>query len=225
MNQLNLTGNPFDFLLAFLGGVLVSFTPCVYPLIPVSVSYIGASSSGSRLKGFFLSLVYVSGVAVTYSALGLAASLSGRLFGSFSGYPVVKLAAGAVILLFGFSMLEVIVLPVRNLIRLPELKKKNFFSVFFLGLVSGLIVSPCVTPVLGSILTYLASKRQVAYGALLLFCFAYGMGAILILAGTFSSFLVNLPKSGNWLNVLKKIMALVLIGTGIYFIYAGMRRF
>jgi cytochrome c-type biogenesis protein len=225
MNQLNLTGNPLDFLFAFLGGVLLSFTPCVYPLIPISVSYIGINSSGSKLKGLLLSLVYVSGVAVTYSILGLAASLSGSFFGSFSERPVVAVVTGVVIILFGLSMLDVITLPMRNFVKLPTLKKKNFFSIFFLGLVSGLMVSPCITPVLGSILTYLASKKQVVYGSLLLFCFAYGMGTVLILAGTFSTLLVNLPKSGNWLNVLKKFMAFILIGMGVYFVYTGIRRF
>ncbi|HTY44515.1 MAG TPA: cytochrome c biogenesis protein CcdA [Patescibacteria group bacterium] len=224
MNQLSLSGSPADFFLAFLGGVFLSVTPCVYPLIPVSAGYIGARSGGSKGKGFFLSLLYVSGVAVTYSLLGLVASLTGQFFGAFSANPWVQIASGAIIVIFGLSMFELFTIPLPRMIKLPAHKKQDYLSTFLLGLSSGLMVSPCVTPVLGTILTYLATKKNVVYGSLLLFSFAYGMGLILIAIGTFSGLLTSLPKSGRWLVYIKKAWAVVLTAAGVYFIITAIGR-
>lgn len=221
---MNLSGNPIDYIFAFLGGVMISFTPCVYPLIPVSVSYISAKSS-SRFKGFILSLIYVTGIAFTYSILGLIASLTGRLFGNISSHPITYLAVGAIIAVFGFSMLDLFNLPFNAKINLPIFKEKNYFSILLLGITSGLIVSPCLTPVLGSILSYLATRKNIVYGMSLLVVFAYGMGLVFILSGTFGSILVNLPKSGKWMVYIKRAAGILLVAMGIYFIYTGIRRF
>ncbi|MEW6100704.1 MAG: cytochrome c biogenesis protein CcdA [Candidatus Omnitrophota bacterium] len=221
---MTVSGSPFDFVLSYLGGAAVSFTPCIYPLIPITAGYIGATSSGSKIKGFLLSIVYVSGVAVTYSLLGVVAALTGGFFGRISALPVTNIIVGAVVLFFGLSMLEVFTITLPNIIRLPVLKKQNYFSTFLLGLSSGFLVSPCLISVLGPILAYIATKQNVVYGAILLFSFAYGMGLLLILIGTFSALLVNLPKSGKWLTLLKRFYALIIIGVGIYFIVLGLRR-
>jgi cytochrome c-type biogenesis protein len=221
---MSLSGSPLDYLAAFFGGILVSFTPCVYPLIPITAAFIGAGSAGSRSRGFVLSVAYVTGIAVTYALLGLAASLTGTIFGSIATSPAAYFIAGGMIILFGFSMLDLFVIPLPRLIKLPVLKEKNALSAFILGLSSGLIASPCLTPVLGSILVYLTAKKSLVYGTTLLFTFAYGMGAVLILIGTFSAALVNLPKSGKWLGYVKKFGAFLLVGIGLYFIYTGIRR-
>jgi len=220
-----LSENPIDYLKAFLGGVGVSFTPCVYPLIPVIIGYIGIKSGTVKLRGFALSLTYVTGVAITYSLLGLFASLTGRLFGVVSSAPLTYILVGLVIIFFGLSMLEVFNLGLPRLIRLPVLKEKNYFSIFLLGLSSGLIIGPCTAPALGAILVYLATKKNVIYGATVLFSFAYGMGLVLILAGTFGSVLVKLPKAGKWLAYIKRLGAVILIGMGVFFIFTGIRRF
>lgn len=222
---MNLSGNPADFVIAFFGGLLVSFTPCVYPLIPISAGFIGLESGGSRLRGFALSFVYVTGIAVTYSILGLLASLTGMFFGTVSSNPVTIICVGALIIIFGFSMLDIVTIDLPDIKALRQIKKHSYISTFFLGLSSGLIISPCLTPVLGSILFYLAAKRFIVYGTLLLLSFAYGMGLILILAGIFSTLLVNMPKAGKWSGYVKKFCAFVLLGTGLYFIYTGIRRF
>jgi thiol:disulfide interchange protein DsbD len=93
-----------------------------------------------------------------------------------------------------------------------------------LGLTSGLIIGPCLTPALGAILAYLATKKHIIYGTTLLFCFAYGMGFLLILVGTFSGLLANLPKSGKWMVYIKRLAAFILLAMGAYFIYVGIRR-
>ncbi|MFH1458563.1 MAG: cytochrome c biogenesis protein CcdA [Candidatus Omnitrophota bacterium] len=221
---MNLSGTPLDYLIAFFGGVLVSFTPCVYPLIPITVGYIGVKAGSSKSRGFFLSASYVTGIAVTYSLLGLLASLTGTIFGSISSSPIAYFFVGAVIILFGLSMLDLFIIPVPRFIKLPSLKKQNTFSAFILGLSSGLIAAPCLTPVLGSILVYLTTKRNLLYGITLLFSFAYGMGSVLILLGTFSGVLVNLPKSGKWMGIIKRLAAFVLILLGAYFIVTAIRR-
>jgi len=218
-------GNNLDYLAAFMGGILISFTPCIYPLIPVTAGFIGTETAGSKLKGFFLSLVYVSGIAVTYSILGLIATLTGTIFGKISSHPVTYLFVGAVIILFGFSMLGLfhIHLP-WNKAKVSGHKKHDYFSTFFLGLSSGLVISPCLTPALSSILLYLSTKKNLFFGATLLLSFAYGMGFILILIGAFEGLLLNLPKSGNWMIWIKRIGAVILIAMGAYFIYTGIRR-
>ncbi|MBU0709918.1 MAG: sulfite exporter TauE/SafE family protein [Candidatus Omnitrophica bacterium] len=218
---MNLSGNPFDYLIAFLGGILASFTPCVYPLVPVIVGYIGVKSQGERFKGFFLSLIFVTGIAITYSTLGLVASLTGTIFGKISSHPITYISVGIVIILFGVSMFGLIKLP--TLTVRPAKQKEGYLGVFLLGLTSGFLVSPCLTPVMGSILLYLSTKQSVLYGTTLLMSFAYGMGLIFVLAGTFSALLLNLPKPGKWTVYLKKLMALILIATGTYFLYMGIK--
>lgn len=212
---MNFSGNPIDFLAAFLGGALVSFTPCIYPLIPITVGYIGTNSSGSKLKGLFLSLMYVTGVAITYAFLGILAVSTGTIFGRFTTLPLVQAIVGIVIVLFGLSMWDLFDIPLLNFVKLPAHRKNSYFSAFFLGLSSGLVISPCLTPVLGAILSYLTTQKNLLYGGLLLLSFAYGMGAVLILVGTFSAIL---PKPGKWSLYIKKAGGVVLIIMGLYLI-------
>jgi thiol:disulfide interchange protein DsbD len=221
---MNLCGNPFDFFLAFLGGVLLSFTPCVYPLVPVSAGYIGIKSNGSKLKGLILSLVYVTGIALTYSGLGLVASLSGSLFGSFSANPITHIIVGLVICGFGLAMSGLFHMPIPNLVKPSAPKGNGYLAVLVLGLTSGLVISPCVTPVLASILAYLATRKNIFYGTALLFSFAYGMGLLIILVSTFSSILFGLPKLGEKTAYVKKIFAFILIAAGVYFIFTATKR-
>jgi len=138
-------GAQLDFLAAFFGGVLVSFTPCVYPLLPVAAGYIGVTSEGKRLKGFFLGLCYVAGLAVTYSVLGMAAALSGALFGSFSSSPAAHLVAGGLIIFFGLAMLDLFALPSLTKPLAAPAKQGGYFSAFLLGGGSSLIAAPCLS--------------------------------------------------------------------------------
>jgi thiol:disulfide interchange protein DsbD len=222
---MTLSGNPSDYLFAFLGGLFFSFTPCVYPLIPISIGYIGIRAGQSKLAGLLLSLAYVTGIALTYSMLGLVASLTGTIFGRVSAHPAIHLVIGIIIILFGLSMLDLFAVTLPNNIKMPTFRKHNYFSAFVLGLGSGLMISPCATPVLGSILLYLAAKKNLFYGTTILLTFAYGMGLILVLAGTFSSFLLRLPKSGKWMLYIKRLYAIILLGVGIYFVFTAIRRF
>ncbi len=219
-----LEADSLNFLSAFLGGFVMSFTPCVFPLIPVTTGYIGISASGSRLKGFILGFVYVTGVALTYAALGVAASLTGNLFGKVSSNPWVLMTVGAVIGVFGLAMLDLFHISLPQAIKMPVHKKGSVFSTFVLGLCSGFVVAPCTAPVMGSILVLISTRSNVVYGGLLLLCFAYGMGFILIASAVFSALLTTLPKAGRWMVIVKKIYALLLLGASAYFIAEAVRR-
>lgn len=214
-----LQGNFLDYLTAFIAGIVVSFSPCVYPLVPVVLGFIGVKSGASRLRGLSLSLVYVSGLAVTYSILGLIASLSGKLFGQISSHPASFLVVGNVCIVAGLSFFDVIKISFTRL-RLANkvTTDKGYLSSFLLGAASGLVAGPCTAPALAAILVYVASKQNVIYGTSLLFVFAYGMGFLLILVGTFSSVFVNLPKSERWLRGIKKLCGFILLAIGEYFL-------
>lgn len=214
-----LSGSPVDYIFAFFGGVLWSFTPCVYPLLPVIIGYIGVSACASRSRAFILSFSYASGTAFIYSLLGIMASLGGRAFGGIMSSLPVKIFSGAVILFLGLVMLDLVRLrvPVFRLARADK-SRGSLLGAFFLGCSSALLISPCVTPVLGSILVFLASRKNIAYGATLLLSFAYGMGLVFVLAGTFSYIIIRLPRSGAWLEWIKRVCAFLLCGTGVYFI-------
>lgn len=208
------------YITAFLGGVLVSFSPCILPLIPVTLGFIGVRAGSSRIRGLSISLVYVLGIAVIYSALGLIAALSGRLFGQISTHPVSYLIIGNACIIAGLSFFDLININFTGLRLQGRIKVRgDYLSAFLLGLASGLVASPCTTPVLGAILVYAASKQNVVYATSLLFVFACGMGLLLVIAGTFGALFFNLPKSEAWLRRIRRFGGFILLGMGEYFIF------
>jgi cytochrome c-type biogenesis protein len=213
------------FLAAYLGGLVISFTPCTYPLIPVTVGFIGAQGSTSKLRGFFLSLFYVCGIAFTYSILGGAAALSGRLFGQMQTTPWTYFIMGNLCLIMGLSMLDVfnLSLPVpQKLMQFTgDKNKKGFLDSFLIGAVSGVVIGPCTAPALAVLLGYVAVKTNLLLGMSLLFVFAFGMGTLLIIVGTFAGVIASLPKSGQWMMKIKTVFGLILIGAAEYFLYTA----
>lgn len=202
----------------YVGGVLVSFTPCVYPVIPLTVAYVGGRSGGSRSKGFFLSLVYVLGMAVAYTAIGGFAALTGRLFGQIQSNPWVHVVVANIVILLGLSMLDVFEIPVPPILsRLPsKTRGQGYWGSFFVGLTSGFILGPCSAPVLCVILGYVAAQQSVVYGMSLLFVFSLGMGTLLILLGTFTGLLASLPRAGAWMVRVKHLFGWLMLLIGEY---------
>lgn len=148
-----LSGYISDYFSVFLAGVAVSFTPCIYPIIPITATLIaGVNVKGTKLAGFVLSCVYVLGIAVSYSILGVAAVLTGRFFGQFQNSPYAFLFVAAVFVFFSLVMADFVPFPALSLGVRGHMKPRNVLSVFFVGLTSGLIVGPCTAPVLGSLL-------------------------------------------------------------------------
>jgi len=220
---MHLSGNFFDYFVVFWSGVLVSFTPCVYPVMPITASFIGGINiRGTKLMGFFISLVYVFGIAITYCAIAVFAALTGKVFGQVQNHPAVFFMVAGILVVFAFVMFDVIQLPNFGANIQNKIKPKNLWSVVLFGMVSGLVVGPCTAPILGTLLLYVASKQNIWHGISLLFVFSYGVGASLILVGTFSGILSNLPKSGPWLVRIKQFCGLVLlIVAGYFFMKAG----
>lgn len=213
------------FLAAYLGGVIISFTPCTYPLIPVTVGIIGAQGSSSRHRGFSLSMLYVAGMALTYSILGGAAALSGKIFGQMQTTPWTYFIMGNLCLIMGLSMLNVFSLSLPVSQKLMKFtgggNRKGFLRIFIIGAISGFVIGPCTAPVLAVLLGYVALKTNVLTGMALLFVFAFGMGTLLVIVGTFAGAVATLPKSGVWMKKIKFIFGLILIGAAEYFLYAA----
>jgi thiol:disulfide interchange protein DsbD len=208
------------FLLVFLGGLLTGFTPCVYPMIPITIAVIGAQASGKKLGGFVLSLFYVLGIAVTFSALGMAAAKTGSLFGSAMSHPIVTVLIAAVFFIMGLSMLGAFVMqmPPALASRLRGKKRAGFAGAFITGLLAGLVVSPCISPLLVVILTWVAKKGSLFLGFGLLFTFALGLGVLFIVIGTFSGALRALPKSGGWMEWIERGFGVLLLALAVLFL-------
>lgn len=211
-----------NYLIAFFSGVAVSFTPCVYPLMPITASFIGGiNTQGTRWMGLIISVVYVLGMALTYCVFGVLAALTGKIFGQLQNHPIVPLIVGNVLIFLALVMFDVIPFPVLGLNQ-QKPKPKNLWAVLLVGAMAGLAVGPCTAPVLGTLLTFVASKQNLLYGITLLFVFSYGVGASLILVGTFSGLLSRLPKSGWWLVRIKQACGVILlVAAEFYLIEAG----
>ena len=212
----------WTFVAVFLGGVATSFTPCVYPIIPIIVGVVGASQERSKIRNFFLSIAYVLGMALTFSVLGVVAALAGKVFGQFQMTSTVHLVLGGIMIVFALSLFDVIRIPVFWLNKAGAgtfSKGGNFLNCFIMGASSGLIAAPCATAVLGALLAYVASTRNVILGFSMLFTYAAGIGVLLVVVGTFSGILANLPRSAKWLGVVNKLMASIVLILGCYFIF------
>ena len=209
-----------SFLSVFLAGILTSFTPCIFPMLPITISILGYhADKNSRMKNFSRSLAYVLGIALTYSSLGVVAALTGSLFGSVLtnkyvlGFLVVLFFAMAMSMWGAFEMQSPAF--IRN--RLGTGKSHGLFGAFIMGLVAGVVASPCVGPVLVSILTYVSTTKNAFLGFSLLFTFAMGLGLIFIVIGLFSSALKLLPKSGAWMDRIKFVLGAGMWGAALYY--------
>lgn len=192
-------------------------------MLPITLSVIGTKNSKSSLQSFSYASLYVLGIALTYSALGVFAAVTGSLFGSALQNPYIVGSIASIFVLMGLSMFDVFLVQIPSglqtkLSSINRSQNKNYLGVFVMGLISGLIATPCVGPVIVSMLTFVAQTKNIFLGFWLLFTFAIGMGLILILFGTFSNRLVNLPKAGTWMENIKKAMGLVMFGIAFYYI-------
>ncbi|MFC1594030.1 cytochrome c biogenesis protein CcdA [Candidatus Omnitrophota bacterium] len=207
-----------DYIIVFFAGVGLSFTPCVFPLIPITISAITPRAQGSKSKGLLLSLIYVSGIATTYAILGLIAGLTGTLFGKISTHPISYVVVGIACIIFGLSMFDVVRLPLPRITTKGSSARTGFFSLFIFGMVAGLVVGPCTAPVLGSLLLYVGTRQNLFVASTLLLTFGYGVGFVLMLAGAFSGLLQGLPKAGRWMVWVKRFCGGALILFGISFL-------
>ena len=204
------SGLLWSFLLMFLAGLGASLTPCVYPMIPITMAIIGAKGGG-KAKGFILSLALVLGMAVTYTTLGVVAAKSGAAFGAFAQKPSFLFPVSLIFAVFALSLFGAfeIRLPAGLAAKLQgDGSRSGLGGAFVMGLVLGPLSAPCVGPIVGSVLVGIAQHGQVWLGASQLFVFSLGMGVLFLAVGTFSA---GLPRSGDWLTRLKQAMGLVVL--------------
>jgi thiol:disulfide interchange protein len=207
--------------LIFLAGILTSFEPCIYTMLPVTVTFISTQAGGSKIKGFFLSVIYVLGIAVTYTILGMVAALTGSVFGQLQSSIWPNILMGVVCIGLALSMFDLYEIRVPAFISNLAGKRvgSGYVTIFFLGLISGLVVGPCAGAVLLVALAYVAKSHNVLFGGTLLFTFSMGMGVLLLIVGTFSGLLMALPKAGVWMSKIRKFMGVAMIILGLYFFY------
>ncbi len=206
--------------LAFVTGLLLSFSPCTYPMVPITVS-IFAGQDRSMGKGFVLSLFYVGSMATMYGIMGLIVSLVGGVFGAWLASPPVVIGIAVVFVVFALSMFGLYNLDVPWSIK-QRLGARNssggIFGVMVLGVVAALVVSPCVGPFVAGILLWVATYGSPFFGFLLLFVFALGLGTLYVIIGTFSSAINSLPGAGEWMETVKKFFGFVLLLMALYFL-------
>ncbi|MDD5066335.1 MAG: cytochrome c biogenesis protein CcdA [bacterium] len=209
------------FLLVFLAGILASLTPCVYPVIPVIIGYIGGQSREGGFRGLVLSLFLVLGLSLVYSVLGLVAAASGSVFGSLTQTPGVTVFIGLVFTAMALSLFGLydIRLPSFLAGKLRPGKGKKYSGAFLVGMLTGLVAAPCVGPVLISLLAWISQTKNLVMGFWLLFTFTWGMGLLFILLGTFAGLVRSLPRSGYWMVLVKYFFGLLLLSAAFsYFI-------
>lgn len=204
----------------FATGIMTSLTPCIYPMLPITTSIIAKQATHQK-QAIWLSVIYVLGLALVYAALGMLAASTGKLFGSVASHPITLLLVATFCLLMALWIMGWLSMPnISFLSGAPKgvSSKSAYLNVFVAGCISGLVMAPCTSPVLGMLLMYVAGEGDLAWAALLMFVFALGMSALLVIAGSFSGFLALLPRSGRWLNTVKWLMALPMLGAAIYLV-------
>jgi len=213
--------------LAFLGGVLTSLTPCIYPMIPITAAIVGGQSvavggaAPARMRTALLTGLYVLGLALVYSLLGLAAGLSGSLFGAVSTNPVALFAMANMLLLAALAMLNV--LPMRLPAGLAARAAGagtagRAGGAFVMGALSGLVAAPCSAPVMAAVLTWVSATRSAGLGFLYLFAFSLGMCTLLVAVGLSAGTLARLPRAGVWMLWIKRLFALLMLGAAEYYL-------
>ena len=203
--------------LVFVAGLGVSLTPCVLPMVPITIGIIGARSAGSRLQAVSLAATYVFGLALVYTLLGVGAGLFGWMFGSWMQSVMVVGAVSAFFFVMGLAMFGLFDLGVPSSIqtKLSQYGGAGYGGAFVVGMVGALVAGPCSGPVLLSIIALISKQGEVALGALLMAVFSLGMGMIFLVAGAFSS---SLLRPGPWMETVKKSFGLVMWAGALYFI-------
>lgn len=205
----------------YVAGFLISLTPCVYPMIPIVIGYLG-NQTGSHKHRILAALSYVLGLSFVYSALGIIAALTGQMFGDMTVNSYVYFGFGLLLLVLGGSMMDWYYIPVPRFLQ-PKVgqagTQTSLKTSFLVGASSGLVASPCTAPVMIGILLHIASERQILSGAIMMLTFSLGMNTIFLILGLSAGFVRSLPRSGIWMVVIKKVMAFLILGSGLYFIF------
>lgn len=217
-NEYQQRGWAWMYLAAFGFGFQTSLTPCVYPMIPITLGIFGARGKGvTRGRALALATAYVVGMGLTYAALGVTVAMIGGQFGTLLANPYVVVPIVLLFCVLASSMFGAFELNLPQSIqnRLNQVGGSGFRGAFAMGLVGGLIAAPCTGPFLLGLLTFVATTRNVVGGGSLLFIYAIGMG---VLFWVLAAFAMSLPKSGRWMDWVKSAGGILLLLGGIYFL-------
>ncbi len=213
------SGILLSLLFIFIGGLALNLTPCVYPLIPITIGFFGGQSEGSTKKLFMMGLLFVIGMAITYSVIGVVTALSGAVFGSLLQNPVVIIFIALVFVVLSLSMFGVYEFQLPNsIVAKAGGAKSGYYGAFFMGLTMGIVAAPCIGPFVLGLVTYVAAKADPFFGFLMFFVLALGLGLPYLILAVFSGKIKKLPKAGEWMEAVKHIFGFILIGMAFYFI-------
>ncbi len=206
------------FIFIYLGGLALNLTPCVYPLIPITVSYFGGQAGGKTSRTFVLTLFFVLGMSITYSILGTVAATTGGLFGSALQNPWVILFIAAVLVGLATSMFGLWEFRMPAFLsRRTGRAKQGRWGALLMGLTVGIVAAPCIGPFVLGLLTYVGETGKPALGFFMFFTLAWGMGTPFIILGTVSGSISKLPQSGHWMVWVRKIFGFILLMMALYF--------
>lgn len=211
-------GLPVTLFAIFILGLALNLTPCVYPLIPITIGYFSQQSGSSRGRRVALSSLYVLGIAITYSALGVFSALSGKLFGSWLQHPAVLVFFALLMLVMASSMFGAFELRVPQFVSRRSGGQSGLAGALTMGLVIGIVAAPCVGPFVISLIALVSSLQSPFLGFLMFFVLALGLGLPYLFLGIFSSSASSLPRSGMWMIQVKKAMGFILIAMAFYFL-------
>jgi len=206
----------------FGAGVVTSLTPCVYPMIPITVGLLGGTTGqGPRRRIVGLTLSYVTGLALFYALLGLIAGLTGSLFGTVSSSPWARAAIALLLVFFGLAMLDLFPLnaPLRLTAWASNLRGGSYPAAFLLGATSGIVAAPCGAPAFGVVLTWVATTGSPWLGFIYLFVFSLGMSVLLAAVGIFSGVVAVIPSAGAWIVWVKRVAGVVMLLMAGYYGY------
>lgn len=204
--------------LVFLAGLGLNLTPCVYPVIPITLGFFGRQSAGRSGKTFGLALAYVLGMSVTYTALGAFAAFSGSLFGAWLQKPVVLAGIAAVVVALALSMFGLFEIQVPHFITDRTGSKSGPIGALVMGLFVGFVAAPCIGPFVVSLMAYVAERKSVPLGVGLFFALSMGLGLPYLVLGTLTGSLKTLPRSGEWMVAVRKVFGFILVALAVWFL-------
>tara|TARA_B100000959_G_scaffold287499_1_gene372899 strand:- start:19371 stop:21152 length:1782 start_codon:yes stop_codon:yes gene_type:complete len=213
------SGFMLTFAFVFLGGLALNLTPCVYPLIPITVSYFGGQENSTKGKLVLNAFMYLLGIATMYSTLGVLAAITGDMFGSLLQHSAVIILLAMIMVCLGLSMFGLYEIRFPSFIIESGSKSKDgIFASLFMGLTAGIVAAPCVGPFVLGLLTFVSEQGDPVLGFTLFFTLAMGLGMPFVLLAIFSGSLATLPKSGEWMLWIRHVFGFVLIGMAFYFL-------
>jgi len=209
-------------LLSLLLGIFLSLTPCIYPMIPITIGILQGGGSTSVGQNFLRALAYTFGIATTFALLGVTAAFTGQLFGSIMNSPIVIIGIALLMAYLGFSMIGLYDMYLPRFMQdgTQQAPSGSLLGAFLFGAASGTVASPCLSPGLVLLLGIVTTLGSKVLGFALLFSFGIGLSVPLLIIGTFSSSLSLLPQAGTWMNEVKQLFGFLLLGMSLYFLSA-----